>query len=124
MTALPTIKAVVPFLPCSDLLAARIYYREALGFSGLDWIWGEPPMAAGVSRDGVWLFLSQDPDLAARMTGFRFYIDVENLESLYEQHQVASVKIVHPLEEKPWGTTEYTVEDIHGYHLHFRRAPE
>ena len=50
---------LVPLLNVGSVAASIDYYVNKLGFRKL-WDWGEPPTFAGVGRDQVELFLSQD----------------------------------------------------------------
>jgi uncharacterized glyoxalase superfamily protein PhnB len=44
---------------------------------------------------------------------------VHDVDALYARHQQNGVMIISPLEKKPWGMREYTVQDPNGYHLRF-----
>jgi uncharacterized glyoxalase superfamily protein PhnB len=65
----------------------------------------------------IHLFASDDPKLA-QWTSFR--IETGEIEALYDQCERAG--IVHPsgrLEEKPWGSREFTALDLNGVALIF-----
>ena len=50
------------------------------------------------------------------------YIEAPDLEAFYERLQVAGVRILDPLADRPWGQFEFTVEDPDGTWLSFWRA--
>jgi GNAT superfamily N-acetyltransferase/uncharacterized glyoxalase superfamily protein PhnB len=111
----PTI--IEPVLSVRDVSESVTYWHNVLGFPG-KWMWGEPANHGGVSWAGASLQFSLNPALAERSKGNSIWIGVRNLSELYTLHQ-KNAKIVSPLEEKPWGATEYTIEDINGYYVHF-----
>ena len=50
------------------------------------------------------------------------YLEEPNLQPFYERVQAAGVRIVDPLAERPWGQSEFTVEDHAGNWLTFWTA--
>ena len=102
----------------SDLLGTVAHYKDILGFES-SWTWGEPPTFGSVSMGGVSIMFSLQPDLAARVAGLEHWVSVEDADELYSKHINLGAKIVSPIEDKPWGVREYTVEDPSGYRLRF-----
>ncbi len=100
----------------ADIAATVDYYKNVLGFDS-SWTWGEPPTFAGVSWGGMNLMFNLQPDLAAKVAGHEHWINADDVDQLYEQHRERGAKIVSPIEDKPWGVREYTVEDPNGYRL-------
>jgi uncharacterized glyoxalase superfamily protein PhnB len=43
----------------------------------------------------------------------------ENLDATYQELQALGANIVQPLEEKPWGLRQFTVEDLDGNRFYF-----
>lgn len=105
-----------PILAVPDVRAAVAYYEQKLGFSD-SWLWGEPPVHAGVLWHKVGMQFSYREDFVA--IGAEFYLNASELDALYERHCEAGVEIVQELEAKPWGMREYTVRDLNGYRLRF-----
>jgi uncharacterized glyoxalase superfamily protein PhnB len=50
------------------------------------------------------------------------YIEAEDLGSLYAGLQAKGIEIIDPLAERPWGQSEFTVEDPDGNWLTFWKA--
>ena len=104
----------IPVLPSSDVRAGADFYTQKLGFSE-SFSHGEPVSYAGVSRDGamIHLCLTDDAKAVAAQTMLRFH--VQNVEALYDEMKGSGA--LHPngaLQEKPWGTREFTVLDLDG----------
>jgi uncharacterized glyoxalase superfamily protein PhnB len=70
------------------------------------------------------LFLTRNPDLAARIKGLEVVLMVENIEAAYEAHRMSNAPIIEPLEHKPWGTREYRIDDPTGYRLRITEVDE
>ncbi len=115
----PAVLHVEPVLAVKDVSATLRYWSDVLGFENT-WSFGNPPNHGGVSWKGsAFIQFSLQPDLADRGRGHSIWIRARNLDKLYEVHQRNGAAIASPPEDKPWGATEYTVEDINGYYIHF-----
>ncbi|MFZ6012705.1 MAG: GNAT family N-acetyltransferase [Bacteroidota bacterium] len=115
----PALQHVEPVLAVSDILKSVTYWHEVLGFPD-HWTWGEPPNHGGVSWNGAaFIQFSLNPKLAAISEGHSIWIRVKNLDALFSLHQKNGAMIVMPIENKPWGFAEYTVQDINGHYVHF-----
>ena len=91
-----------PVLAVKDIEETVNYWHEILGFPN-KWTCGEPPNHGGVSWHGAFVQFSLNPQLAIASKGNCIWIRVRNLEKLYEFHLKKNVRIVEPLENKPWG---------------------
>jgi len=80
---------------------------------------GDPPTFGSVSWGRVTIMFNLLPDLAARVEGHQHWINAEDVDALHQFHKERGAPIVAPIENKPWGAREYTVEDPNGYHLRF-----
>jgi len=118
----PTLSHVEPVLAVKDVLETILYWQHVLGFPQ-KWTWGEPVNHGGVSWNGVQVQFSKDPTLASVSGGNSIFIRVKNLKALYDFHIKKNVRLVEPLENKPWGMAGYTVKEINGYNLIFAGAP-
>ena len=49
------------------------------------------------------------------------WVYTPELEAAYEQLRASGANITEPLEKKPWGLTQFTVEDLDGNRFHFHR---
>ncbi len=113
-----TIESIQPILAVTDVPAAIAYYRNILGFSN-EWLWGEPPTHGGITFGRISLQFTLNPELAAKIAGQQHFLRVSNLDQLHHLHITNGATIISPLETKPWGMREYTVQDPTGYHLRF-----
>lgn len=52
------------------------------------------------------------------------YIEARDLDQLHERVQAEGARIVDPLGDRPWGQTEFTIEDLEGNWLTFWRASQ
>jgi predicted enzyme related to lactoylglutathione lyase len=101
-------------LPVADVERAQQHYRDALGFE-ISWL--EPSKSIGaVSRENVSIFFRQ------RNESFEpavHWIFAEDIDAAYEELQRSGAQIVEPLEKKPWGLRQFTVEDLDGNRFYF-----
>ncbi len=112
----PRFTSAIPFLPVADVDEAVRFYVHTLGFT-LDWTWGKPTSDAGLRRDSLSLYLTRNADLAAKVRGLEVVLLVANIDAAYEEHRRNNAPIVEALEQKPWGTREYRIDDPTGYRL-------
>ena len=66
--ALPIAKSVQPQLAVSDILATVVYWQDVIGFTG-KWLWGDPPVHAGVNWGETQIQFTLNPELAAKGQG-------------------------------------------------------
>ncbi len=116
--------SIQPVLPVSDIEATLAYYQEKLGFT-VDFVYGDPPSHAGVSR-GEWtahgvriqFTLADDPS-AIRPSGQLYMMVGADIEHLYNTYCANGVHIRNTLQNQPWGMREFRIEDHNGYVLRF-----
>jgi predicted enzyme related to lactoylglutathione lyase len=94
------------------------YYVKQLGFQ-LAWDWGDPPTFACVKRGDVFLFLCEG-NQGAR--GTWLFIDVDDVDCLYDEYKISGAKIIQPPTNFPWGRREMNVEDPDGHRLRLASA--
>jgi len=116
--------AVEPVLMVHDIEASAAFYRDKLGFT-LDFLYGDPPNHAGVSR-GEWtgsivaLQLSQVPPDREITPSSHLHIRVStDLDELHATYAANGVEVIAPPENKPWGFREFTIKDDNGHILIF-----
>ena len=111
---LTTIGQPVPELPVADVEQAQQYYRDVLGFD-IGWIYPGNEIGS-VSRGNAIIFFRrrQEPFEPAVQ-----WIFAANIDATYEELRSSGSKIVAPLEKKPWGLRQFTVEDLDGNRFHF-----
>jgi len=115
---------VEPVLMVRDIRAATEFYRDRLGFH-LDFLYGEPPYHAGVSR-GEWsgslvsIQLSQaKPDHEINPAAYLHIRVSSAIDALHAQYHNAGVEIIAAPEDKPWGFREFAIKDLDGHVLVF-----
>ncbi|HEU0012075.1 MAG TPA: glyoxalase superfamily protein [Longimicrobium sp.] len=103
----------VPELPVADVERAQQHYRDALGFE-IGWLHhGE---IGAVSRGNVAIFFRK------RTGPFEpavHWVFAKDLDATYDELKASGANIVEPLESKPWGLRQLTVEDLDGNRFHF-----
>ena len=103
-----------PELPVLDVERAQQHYRDSLGFE-IGWL--NPGMEIGsVSRDEVAIFLRRRSQPFEPAVHWIFAVDID---AAYAELQSLGARIVEPLERKPWGLRQFTVEDIDGNRFYF-----
>ena len=121
----PSCVGAAPWVACTDLKSTVDHYRDVLGFDGdWHWFWGDPPDHAGVSRGKTRILLVEDADRAARCRGSEVVVYVKGVEALYEELRRSGAQIVRELDERPWGTQDFTVQDPNGFLMIFTEAPD
>ena len=109
-----TFAAPTPELPVEDVLRAQQHYHDALGFE-IGWSDPDGDIAA-VSRDSIAIFFRR------RQRPFEpavHWIFAADIDATYEELRSRGARIVEPLEQKPWGLRQFTVEDIDGNRFYF-----
>lgn len=116
------ITSIAPQFLVDDLNVTIDYYRECLGFE-TDFVYDS--FYASVSRDGCSIHLKCAPKTVSDRTLRRenehldAYIGVQGVEELFAEISSRGARIIHRLEEKPWGCKEFYVEDPDGYLICF-----
>ena len=118
--SLDNYSSAVPVIGTADVAGTISYFEETLGFKQ-QWIWGEPPVYAGVRAGGALLYICHDPELASAIRERRLTPDiflwVSDIGSIYEQHRSLHADITEELTERPWGVRQYVIREPNGYHL-------
>ena len=118
----PRLTAIAPQFLVDDLASAVAYYREQLGFRE-DFVYES--FYASVSRDGVPIHLKcapktvSDRQLRKQEEHLDAFVAVTAVDALYLELQKRGARITKPLQERPWGHTDFYVEDPDGYILCF-----
>ena len=123
-TASSRLKGIAPQFVVADVVRAAKHYRDALGFTIADYF-GDPPVFAIVSRDGVEIHLGKRdtgsivPNRSLRGDGLDAYIWVEDLDTLAHELQARGATILEGPVTRSYGMRELIVEDDNGYRLAF-----
>ena len=99
----------VPELPVRDVKRAQHHYRDALGF---EIGWSYPGNEIGsVHRPSAVIFLRKRSEPFEPVVHWIF---AENVSAMHDEFRNLGANIVEPLEKKPWGLTQFTIEDLDG----------
>jgi predicted enzyme related to lactoylglutathione lyase len=101
-----------PELPVEDVERAQQHYRDALGFE-IRWLSGD---IGAVSRNDVPIFFRRRTRPFEPAVHWVFAADID---ATYEELRSLGARIVEPLEDKPWGLRQFTLEDIDGNRFYF-----
>ena len=103
-----------PELPVEDVERAQGHYRDALGFE-IGWLNPGADIGA-VSRENVAIFFRRRSRPFEPAVHWIFAADID---ATYDEFRSRCARIVDPLEKKPWGLRQFTVEDIDGNRFYF-----
>jgi uncharacterized glyoxalase superfamily protein PhnB len=114
------LKDAVPVISAADVGLTVDYYARVLGFRE-HFVFGEPPVYAGIERDGVLLYITHDPAMARALKAADLHPDVflwvDDVDQAYAEHRRCGAKIVEDIADRPWDARQYVVEDPNGYRL-------
>jgi uncharacterized glyoxalase superfamily protein PhnB len=120
-----SISTAAPQFLVRSLSEAIEFYVGNLGFQR-DFVYQD--FYASVSRDGATIHLKCAPKLEAerahRKSGEHLdaFLPVSGIDELHEEFVSRGAPIVKPLEERPWRTRDFHVEDPDGYILCFSES--
>ena len=121
-TAPSKIHSTVPVIGTADIRKSISYYIEVLGFSP-DFEYGDPLVYAGVKAGDAEIYFSYDPSLAGMIKEKQVHPEIfiwsDDADSLFAAHKANGAEIVEPIADRPWGSRQYVIKDINGYHLKF-----
>jgi uncharacterized glyoxalase superfamily protein PhnB len=104
-------------LPVVDVERAQQHYRDALGFQ-IGWLYPDKEIGA-VSRDkAVIFFRKRNPPFEPAI----HWVFAEDIDASYQELQSSGANIVDPLEKKPWGIRQFTVQDLDGNIFYFHNG--
>jgi uncharacterized glyoxalase superfamily protein PhnB len=110
-----SLAAPVPELPVIDVERAQQHYRDVLGFQ-VNWLYPDKSIGA-VSRGDFAIFFRQRTPPFEPAVHWMFAPDID---ATYDELKSSGANIVEPLEEKPWGLRQFTLEDLDGnrFYIH------
>jgi uncharacterized glyoxalase superfamily protein PhnB len=112
---LTSIGPPVPELPVADVERAQKHYRDALGFE-IGWLYPGKEIGAA-SRGGkvAIFFRERTPPFEPAI----HWVYAEDIDATYQELRSLGANIVEPLEKKPWGLRQFTVQDLDGNLFYF-----
>lgn len=121
----PVLKGALPVVFVSNVQASAAFFHDKLGFA-IDFLHGNPPFYASVSRDAARLHLRfvhervMAPGVREREEGLlSAFLEVDNIKGLFAEYKAAGVDFVQPLRKEPWGASAFTVLDPDGNWIYF-----
>ena len=117
-----TISNAAPQFLVGKLGDALVFYEDRLGFLR-DFVYAD--FYASVSRGGATIHLKCAPKLDEERTHRKSgehldaYLAVSGIQELHAELVARRAPITKPLEDRPWGTRDFYVEDPDGYILCF-----
>jgi predicted lactoylglutathione lyase len=121
-TKQPTLTSIAAHLYVRDLKASTDFFTTKLGFT-IDFVYGDPPFYAQVSRDNARLALrSMDEsffteDIRERedlLSASITLATADEIKQLFLTYQSANVPIHQPLRTEPWQAQTFIVKDPDG----------
>lgn len=109
-------------LAVKNLQQSAAYYQDQLGFT--TWWSGE---GWHFLRRGLFMvMLGECPDdrsaFETRNHSYFAYVDVENVDAIYQEYQMKEVEILAEIADKPWGQREFAIRTIDGHRIMFGQA--
>lgn len=101
-----------------DVLKSSAYFRDALSFK-IEFLYGEPPNYAGVSRDNIAVHLEAAANTRSQVgqTGLNVFLD--DVDELYQELLARNARILKPPHNRPWGMRNCVVADLDGNYICF-----
>ena len=118
----PTLTSIAAHLYVRDLAASTDFFTTKLGFT-VDFIYGDPPFYAQVSRDKAHLALRSmdEPVYAANIREREAVLSAsitlasaDEINQLYRTYKEADVPIHQPLRTEPWQAQTFIIKDPDG----------
>ncbi len=105
----------VPELPVADVQRAQQHYRDALGFA-IGWLYPDKGIGAVLRENSTIFFRKREPPFEPAI----HWMFAPNIEATYAELLSLGANIVDPLELKPWGIRQFTVQDLDGnlFYIH------
>ena len=121
----PQLVRSAPYFPVADAAASAEHYENVLGFKR-EYVAGDPPQFAIMSRDGLAIMLRvvDEPSRISpneRQGGtWDAFFWVRDVQSLHEELKRNGAEIVYgPIVQASYGMKEFAVRDPEGYVLGF-----
>lgn len=106
-------------LAVKDLGNSAEYYQQQLGF---ETVW----LGEGwhfLNRGKFMVMLGECPDEKSAFEtndhSYFAYVDMENIDALYEEYLMKEIQILSELDDKPWGQREFSIRTIDGHRIMF-----
>lgn len=118
----PKISGTRYVLAVKDLERSVNFYRDKLGFTSM---WADTGWHQ-LRRDDCIVMLGECPDDRSAFEtvnhSYFAYIDVEQIDALYEELSKAGVDILSGVTDEPWGQREFAIRTVDGHRIRFGQA--
>ena len=101
-----------------NVLESAAYFHDALGFK-IEFLYGEPPNYAGVSRDNIAVHLEAADNTGHQVGQTGLNVFVEDVDQLYQELHGRNAHILKPPHNRPWGMRNCVVADMDGNYICF-----
>lgn len=122
---MPRLTRSASYLPVADVARSAAEYRDTFGFT-IDYLPGDPPLFAIVSRDGLPLMLRLVPDPTQIVPNERqggtwdVFFWTDNADELFVELTGRGATVVYaPIDKPDYRMREFAVRDSTGYVLGF-----
>jgi len=119
------VQGFAPQFRTTDLNRAIDFYTEKLNFTVS---FRYEDFYAGVENGGhqIHLKLIGDPDPGIEFVRegkhLHFYLTVDDIQSAFADLKKAGVKIVENISQRPWGMSEFVIEDPDGHTIYIAHS--
>ena len=115
MNTRTSLDSPVPELPVVDVERAQQHYRDVLGFD-VNWLYTDKSIGAVSRNDFAIFFRRRGPPFEPAV----HWIFAPDIDATYDELKSSGANIVEPLEKKPWGLRQFTLEDLDGnrFYIH------
>ena len=98
-----------------DVERAPQYYRDVLGFE-IGWLDPSREIGAVSKRKATIFFRNRQRPFEPAV----HWVFAENVDAAHDELKSLGANIVDPIENKPWGLRQFTIEDIDGnrFYIH------
>ncbi len=107
----------VPELPVADVERAQQHYRDVLGFE-IAWLTPEKEIGAVTNGKAVLFFRRREAPFEPAI----HWVFAEDIDATCQELHTTGANIVDPLELKPWGIRQFTVQDLDGNLFYFHHG--
>jgi predicted enzyme related to lactoylglutathione lyase len=107
----------VPELPVADVERAQQYCRDVLGFA-IGWLYPGNEIGSVLRPNATIFFRKKQPPFESVV----HWIFTEDIDATYQELQSSGAHIIDPLEKKPWGQRQFTVQDLDGHIFYFHHG--
>ena len=107
----------VPELPVADVERAQHYYRDVFNFE-IAWLTPGKEIGAVTNGNATLFFRRREAPFEPAI----HWVFAEDIDATYQDAQSAGATITDPLQTKPWGIRQFTVQDLDGNTFYFHHG--